>query len=477
MTVLAFETVGTSEIQGGLFDGFVAATVGQGPRISGRAIGEELARLSNEELRGLIDYDDLRNGACYRELDKRADGAWTLALLATDQPEKHPGDTFGIAIAIRRWFSLARPNVSVLEPLRVTARPDQPGEELERQVDEHLTGALARCRPERLVILPVGGTPVMRLVVEHRAGRLSLDESAERWVPDGVGGYEPGGLLRTIEAQTVRDVGYARLREAIGVGRWRAARDHAEDLRKLRLVARDTVNWCRVGERIVSRERPWTEPAPPDSKTAKRIRRVEGAGGGWVGLVAAELAHLRRAEKDGRLRDAVVAFVSVSETVPIAFLFSKGIVRSDGDVGGVPPPASDCPKRFRPTHTSHPQKARNAILCANDPCEFCWIARDKPLAKRLAKASGRHAAGLLRDGSVRDLVDLRNRLIHPGLTTETGSAITAAIDSHAKALRDIGLRPEHTMSGLLDTAIRESLGRLPADPLDLVEVEVERLLG
>src|SRR5215213_1245043 len=94
---LVLQTVGTQDIQHEILgDDFANRVLGMGARVNGRAMGEWLIDLDDAELCSVISYTVLRNGPCYALLDSR-DTKWTLALLATDQPQRHSGDTLDIA--------------------------------------------------------------------------------------------------------------------------------------------------------------------------------------------------------------------------------------------------------------------------------------------------------------------------------------------------------------------------------------------
>ncbi len=54
MKALAIETVGTQEIQGGIFNEFISGQVGPGVRVEGRRIGQVLVAMSDEELDRLL---------------------------------------------------------------------------------------------------------------------------------------------------------------------------------------------------------------------------------------------------------------------------------------------------------------------------------------------------------------------------------------------------------------------------------------
>lgn len=162
--------------------------------MAGRAIGAEVEGLPDEDLVDLVTDDTLRNGPCYRELDRRFGPSWGLLLIATDQPEEHPSDTIGIATAIARQFQIKRPGVEVRVEA-VTARPDQASDQLGDQILACVRAMLAEWDAHRIVVLPVGATPAMRVLTERAAGIAApAGGPLTRLVPEGGQALE-GGLL------------------------------------------------------------------------------------------------------------------------------------------------------------------------------------------------------------------------------------------------------------------------------------------
>lgn len=486
MTTLAIETVGTQAVQGGLFDEFVATTIGPGARVIGGRIGEELAKLSDADLIELIEDDVLRNGACYERLDRsEAEDGWTLALIATDQEPAHDSDTIGIARAVARWLRLVRPRVRVLDPYAIRMRPDQATDALAEAIDAHIRAAVTQVKPDHLVVLAVGGTPAMRLLAERSVGLLApkSGEPPLRLMPDGRGGTLEGGLLRIIEADHVREVLLARLRDAFFSARYRAAEEIARDMDRLGLLADNRVaEWCRVAQRIATREPTWIDRTAPSlpAKPVRRLDRIRVRGHEWGGMLLATIAVVERMERDGRRLDALTPYVAAAELIVLAWALEVVGVEPKA-LRAVPGPADGCLPRARPDeHKNLTDIARNAALCAKRHCAECPLAGEAggTAAAKLRTDAAAGLANALRDTGPGKLTRLRNKHAHPRMD-RTATAVEDAISVEVRALRKLGVDTPDDGLGLADIlrAVYEKLtGDQAADPLTVVEDEVRTLL-
>ena len=296
VSLLALLTVGTQEVQSDYLDEFVRGRLGPHAKVEGRAIGDHLAELGDDDLREIVSDDTVRNGPCLRRLDEETGGDFALQMFGTDQDDERfrPSDTIGIARQLERWLALTRPQVRVLEPVALSGPPHLATQTLEDQIVAAVDAAIAEVQPGEVVCLPVGGTPAMRLLLEHVAGlRAGPSAKVRRLQPDGQGGCTDQSLLTLLEAHHVRNTMLDRIEAAFESGRFDAAAEVARSMQRLGMTFADEL------ETIV--ERAGALPGPDSS---------------WQERCEVELALVRRAEKDGRRLEALVRWGSAAELLP-----------------------------------------------------------------------------------------------------------------------------------------------------------------
>ena len=470
---LVLQLVGTQEVQHEILTEFSNEVLGAGARVNGRALGEVLVGLTDEELCEVISYRTLRNGACYARLDER-DEAWALALLATDQPIRHAGDTIDIARAVARWLALKRPGVVVLEPLVITCAPNLATDELTAEMERLLVKLRDERFGDRVVVLPQGGTPASRVLLEHLAGRVfAAAGEVERLLPDGSGGSHTHSLLRTIEADFIARQAQRRLRDALAAGRYTTAAERAEDLVELGLASDELVRWCDAGRKIVDDQPSWADAVPAGDEAARRLRLDDSA----LGRLGAMTELVDRLERSGALRDALVTFVAAAELLSLAWC--EQVAKVDeaqlrklrwGQLG-------DCADSVRPDQSSSAvDQGRHAAICSTERCAQCPLT-GRPAGKKILAAGGADVARALRQRPKR-LVALRNDVVHLRKRQILRSQLAAAIENDLPGLRKcFSVQAPVTLAALLTSATRAAIGRQAPQPLAVVDAQIEALLG
>lgn len=335
MSTLAIETVGTQAVQGGLFDEFVATTIGLGARVIGAKIGDGLVEALRCDLVELIDGDVLRNGACYERLDRsEGEDGWTLARIATDQEPAYESDTIGIARAVARWLRLARPRVRVLEPYPIPMRPDRATDALAGAIDGHIRDAVHQVRPDHLVVLAVGGPPPC---------------ACWRNAPSGCSRARPGsrpfGSCPTGEAAPSRVV-------------------FCESSRPTRFAP-----CCSLVFGTPFSPHPTAAARRLPAKPARRLSQIQACGHEWGGMLLATIAVVDRMERDGRGLDALTPYVAAAELSVLAWALEVVGLEPNALEALPQPPADRCLPRVRPhEHKNLSDIARNAALCAKTRC-------------------------------------------------------------------------------------------------------------
>lgn len=450
-----------------------------------------LAELTDDELREVISYRTLRNGGCYTRLDARG-AAWTLALLATDQPDEHPGDTIDIARAVRRWFELIHPDVIVLEPLVITCAPHRATDELSAEIERLLVGVHDERSWHRVIVLPQGGAPATRVLLEHLAGRVFVAaDEVERLLPDGSGGSHTHSLLRTIEADFVAFHSERRLRDAITAGRYVTACERAEDLLHLRLANDELVTWCDAGRKIVDDEPNWIAGLPAGDEATRRLR-LDDKALGRLGAMTEIVGRLQRSES---WRDALTAFVAATELLSLAWCEEVAKV-NEAQLAGLgwkqirpqlcfvmPEKDKSSSVKHKHSHSVRPEKARTAVdqarhaaICATERCATCPLA-SRRAGKRILAAGGADAARAARERLTR-LVELRNDVVHVRKRQNLKVQLATALKADLPGLREcFAVGEPATLASLLTDAAVAATNRAPPNPLAVIDARIEALLG
>lgn len=500
--VLAVLTVGTVEVQGGLFTA-PAGGLGPAAKVPARAYGEQLEELSDQDLGELLKDEHLRNGACLAELDARWPGGWSLALVSTDQPRSvddryRAGDTVGLALALRRWIRQTRPCVNVLEvkpPRVLTANPADASEELEDQIEKALRSALEATQPDTLVLMTIGATPAMRVLTEHVAGRLHRG-ALLRLSPDPNNGpVKETSLLRVVETARVRSELASQYAKALTSARYRAAQLAATSLTNLGLVdhsqGQALAAWARVGERMAGDERLWIneqERALLDFDHCARINALRDIAPSPLRVrVEARIGVVKRLEADGQLAEAASHWVVAAEMIPLLWLASKGAgdrairelratCAGASSVRCLQPRVTDAVQKLR-RNASIIDIARSAAVCGVLRCRACPL-QGMTTPPGSVVGGDRDSAKLatqLRDVGPQRVVEFRNSFMHPreGGRPDFG----AAVDREAASLETLRLQPERTLVGLVSVVFERLMGDAPNDPLDVLETANAELMN
>lgn len=469
MSTLAILTVGTQEVQSDLLAARVTERLGPEVRVQGRPLGEQLGELDDDELCMVVCDDTVRNGPCFQALDEREDG-WSLALLATDQPEDVPqrvGDTIDIAQALRRWVGLTRPHVTVLAPYVITERPDLADERLAETIQQHVGDAVQQLRPTDLAVLPGGGTPAMRLLTE-RAAALITDLAGEvtTLVPDPSrrGEVSDTTVMRLLRRDHTHQQLASLFRETFRGGRYHAAEQHAEAMTRLGFAEGADLRSC-VAE------------------TAAMFDR-----GDWPHRLAARIALVRRLEDHGAVGEALLHATIAAEMLPVVWARQHDI---DDVRGHVECRTRPCERRDRSIAPAHMlgdpgqappfevDAARGLALCALVRCRHCPLREVGPPLQRLwDDPSGARRAAWLRDAPrTRHLVAARNDYAHPDRGRHLD--VSGALQQEHRDLPEGDIDPPQKLTGvehLLRAVHRGLLGHVPPDPLADHEQAVGRLL-
>jgi hypothetical protein len=467
---LAILTVGTQEAQSDLLTAHVSERLGPEVRVQGRLLGEGLAGLDDELLCEVLSDATVRNGPCFRALDERAAG-WSVALLATDQPEHVPqraGDTVGIAWALRRWFALTRPHVTVLDPYVLDHRPDLPDERLAETIEGCVRDAVERVRPRDLMVLPVGGTPAMRVLTERAAGLVAeLPGTVSTLLPDAA---DPGTVIdttvmRLLRRDHTREVLARLCREAFRGARFEAAAQHAEAMTRIGLDG------------------------------AEELRRLAGEAAGllekgdWPQRTAARIAVVKRLERDRRADEALVQATVAAELMAVVWARHHGIEDVCAQVRCRKRPCAKQPRSVTPAHMQggpgdrppgEVDAARGVALCATIRCEQCPLrVADSSLRTLWEDREGARRAVWLRDAprTRHPLVQARNVVAH--LEPHPGVGIDEVVRREQQALADAGIARLRVtgLAHLLRVAHHAVTGNVPSDPLDALEARVDELLA
>lgn len=464
-------TLGTQEVQSDEFSSFAVPQIAQTANVQARELGETLGILDDDELAAHLTDDVLRNGPCFSQLDAETDGYWSLLLLATDQedPRFRPSDTIELARAIERAFSVRRPKVRVLDPVALTAPPNAWSEALETQIRDAVQRGLDDINPDRVVVLPVGGTPAMRLMAEETVGLLTpSDRIIERLQPDGRGQTIAHSLLQMLDARRVARTLTERVVRTLATGRFRTAEDLVDDMQRLDLPGASDAR--RVTKLAQSKER---EP------------------GTWREQFEVQLSLSRRAFDDDRPSEGLVRWATASELLPAAWVsWRLEDERTDGDIPWLRRSGARCSKREQwpsgvlPPHLQAEERHaaqvsrslyRSLALCAGLRCETCPLGSMPEASPLLDDDAGARAATWLRHGGG-SIIELRNEVVHDGATV---AGLDRAVKDDARRLQvahGIDAGPEPTAPALLTAVFERLFSVLPNDPLQEIESLGERLL-
>ena len=470
MGVLAVLTVGTQEVQSDYLSEFVQGQLGATAKVEGRAIGNHLAELGDEELSTIITDETVRNGPCFRRLDREHPDGWMLGMVATDQPEDvsfRRSDTIGIARALQRWISLSRPHVTVLDPFPLAVAV---GSGLEAEMHEGMAELLRHAGPvHHVVTLAIGGTPEMRLLAERELG-LAVRPPAklERWQPTPGGEVRTGSLVSLLDADRVRHGLLEQFLQAVQGGRFDAAGEVASALIKQGFAV------GRTAADIVSEAR---NRLDDKGDLAKRF--------------ANQRSLALRARRDRRIVEQLLHWTVAAELLPAIWAmphvghppqgglrrYITGATRPCRHTGRqhVPPPHALSPVGKPPLE--RPNLYRGAAMCAVSRCETCPL-RDLPAAAGLWEdRAGALLSGWLRDHGKQHLVNARNRVAHGDMPI---SKIDVA--EHSKAdgrelseqfqLR-LGAKP--SPDDLLVAVHRALTGQAPSDPFESLDEQAAQL--
>ncbi len=489
--VLVLATVGTQDFQGDpeLADA-VVAELGSGAKVDARLVAAVLDDLSTEELVARFAVTGLiRNAPCFRLLDEQAT-SWTLALLATDQPPPpatderfRRGDTIGLARVLSRVVTAYHRPDRVLTPFALHLPPHDPTPELAAEVEAAVREAFEQWgrKPGTVVVLPIGGTPALRSLMERAAGLIAENPIAMSPQAGRVVHHTLNQLL--ILDRLRRDV-RDQLAAAARAGRYSAALEVARlaDKRLGMAEMARVVKAAELAEKMVNLER----PARPDggSVIAAELRglvdqRRELGDSGFDVLVRA--AAVRRAERDRRWGEALTRWVTAAELLPRLWqLRHMPGLRTDRFVDEMA-----CEVQSRRVPAPGPAQAKRGIADIARSLAMCRRYRDQRLRcgpcplraddlAALETGPGAHAASALRDADFPQeragrLRDLRNRWVHgeEGLRMET---VERGVKGEQRILRSLGLPIRGAgMAGLLASVYEEVTGRHADDPLTVLD--------
>ncbi len=451
---------------------------------------EEYASLDDGELAAF--FDDFRHA---RSLEQVATIHPTVVvLIATDQPD--PGrkdtDTLPAAGLVQRLITAAAARRGlhvedvVIEVLRV-ASPNTASEELAAEMNALVDRACTAHQPAVLVDIQPGGTPAMRVLLEHAvglaAGRWGVPAERLRSNP----GQDPdhSSLLALIDAESVHRRAAQRIVDAVD-----GARFHAITPDELPADLRAPVGTLlELGRRIAERRNPGgleRSSGLPDgfrdrfnaawSATELHRRRFE-----------LRLGTLRGAERDRRWEDALSAYVTATELLPavLAEHLAPEVLGRSMEVRDLLPTSLNrvCfgNSGTTPVAGDTVTAARWACRCAQrGRHRNCDIADDRlPLTEALREHSAQaKLAFVLRDGGQKHapLVRLRHDVVHTASTTPTGKEIREKITRQYDLADLTPPRGEPTLHGLLTAAFKELTGGSPRDPLGVVSAAIRDLL-
>ena len=474
--VLAVLTVGTQEVQSDYLDEFVHGRLGPHAKVEGRAIGDHLAELDDEDLRAVVSDDTVRNGPCLRRLHEETGGAFALLLFGTDQADERfrRSDTIGIARQLERWLALTQPQVRVLEPVALSGPPHLATQALEDQIAAAVDAAVAETQPDEVVCMPVGGTPAMRLLLEHVAGlRAGPSAKVRRLQPDGHGGCTDQSLLTLLEAHHVRNTMLDRIEAAFESGRFDASAEVARSMRRLGMTFADDLETI-----------------------AERAGALPGPGGSWRERFEVELALTRRAEKDGRRLEVLVRWGSAAELLPAVWAARHvGEPPQDGLARSIECRQRRCAVAYRTQMPPHelgkpgqrPREEarlyRGAAICVQERCDSCPLrdAADEvgEVAALWQDRARARIAGWLRDLGPRHMIDLRHREAH-AIDLEATDLATAVereatqLPDHARDQLQVG---KPGPADLLAVVFRAITGQSPDDPFRELASELSETIA
>lgn len=475
--------------------GHTSRRLGAGSRVDGRAIGEELALCTEDELDEYISLDTLRNGPCLRKaIGDHGESAITVAMLATDQDPPHEGDTLGIARAVARWLRMSHPALDVLDPdsLKLTVAPHRPTPELDRQIREQITAAVGCAQPDLVLALLVGSTPAMRVLIERAASLAQIVGPARSMclLTDHDGNVREGGLLKLVDANDLAMRARREIAASFSRGELRLALSRCSDLRQLGAAeARRVWACCDTAVRVAENRTPWLSAGAQRAlgPLAAELREAEQTLDGWSGLLGARIGSIERAERAGRFEQALVEWVVAAELLQLVW----ALTAVGGDTRALrlaPAAIEECSARR--IHDGVVSKgparaARSLSICCATRCPGCPVGTaDEPrwLSSLWANPLAARAAAAARDTGPRRLVRLRNRMLHaraPGRQL-TPRRLRDAISQERDALQELGVHSHggSDASGLADllrSAVAAAVGAPLPDPLGRLEAELTEL--
>jgi len=488
---VAVMAVGASDISD-LVSGERASLPGA-PQHDIRTAEDQFAELTDEDLLELL--PSRRFAPALLELCAEHPGDHALILVSTRQPDTvnddyRSGDTFAVADTIRRMVEVATaagdlrfPDVRIHE-LQV-ANVNEPTEELEAALrglfDPFLDGRSTKA--VRLVDIQPGGTPAMRLLIEREmadtARRRQLESEVRYRSRDRI---IRRGLLRVIEADLVERVAARQIVDSVEGGRFFVRNDVTLLPESVREPVTQLID---IGKALLTRSDATgvlNDATALDEQVRQKLRncRPETARGN----IEIRLGVLRSAERENRIEDALVAYATITEHLPLVLadqLAKQHLGRKIHLDDLIPANLSRCCQRSDLRRAPGLVEAAQYVAhCASQkqPSPDCDICRlDSTMLNAFREAeTGRKAATRLRSWQARPLLNLRNGSVH-----ESGSAPTRDdLDKEIKRLTESGLLGKsfepRSLSSIARKTVEELLDTNPADPIGDLQREIRRLL-
>ncbi|RMH70933.1 MAG: hypothetical protein D6683_14905, partial [Actinomyces sp.] len=431
--------------------------------------------LDDASLVEVIPLAGIRNGPCLERLV--ADGDPTglrLHLVATDQPETVPqrfrdSDTVGLARVLARVLGVHLAGVAV----RVWAVQADLSDDaaVRAELDRILAGVVDADGPDEVVLLTVGGPPLMRAMVVAAAlahGERTPRVSTMRPLANGSGVSEEP-LARLFHAERVLGQLAGVVVRAARGARFPAAADMVDEIGRLRLVPPPVVgelrHWCRVGSAVVSNTAPWTRDSSAVDRRLQAIERDRAHGD-----AERAFALVRAAEIDGRPVEAALHAIVAAEAMPALWLYHRA-----GEVKEVLRGFEKVPAACRVVRDEVRDPARRAATCvaADERCEGCPANPAVESKRRWATdRTGAEVALTLRTGR---LNRFRNAMAHAGTRRPD---LEAAVAGDATTLDRLGVRvAERSVTGVVAAVFEHLAGRAPRDPVGEVAAAVEAALA
>lgn len=446
--------LGSSELTGDLFRGFVTEQNGDLPRHSTRELGEAAGELiESDDLNNLVDpLSQLRNGRVLSEL--ATDGIpWRLLLVATDQQdeEHRSGDTITIAPVVEALAKTVFGDLKVATA-SITSNPALPGAELFGQIRRIMDENVDPEAGESVVLLPVGSTPAMRVLFEQAAGLLPVESTVMVAAADGTARRHTAlqlALRSTLIARWKQQVSVAA--GLADIGALRALLDSSSDFGLAKSRRKKIGALVGVLSKMVEVNDDWLGNAP--HWLIPELTRLRGRHEMRLEL---PMAMCGAAERGQHHFTAAAYFGTAIESAPQAWMNSKRI--------RIPDPMWDtdrCGYRGRrpPGREANQEAVRASELarCGSIRCDTC------PVDDRLPDVRVASLLTRIRGG---EMFRRRNGLLHAGANAVgLDKALERDLVRVAKGEVGTNLGSPTTLHEFLEALHRELFGRPYCDPL------------